>query len=251
MHNQINLPECAVQFQSLGDGPPLVCLHSSSGVRISPAVQQLSRTFKVFLPACPGFDGSAVPDVTLSMPRLADWIGEFIDRVIGEPVGVTGHSFGGWAASWLAARRPELVHSLVLQAPIGFGPPLVSRSQTTPQDMLARTFAHPERRPPETKSEDIVAANREMAARYGAGVTRDSDLLERLRNLSCRTLILHGEKDGIVAMEGIERVRAAIPLSTVTRVPDAAHHIEADQPEQYASLVKSFMSSGTFEVVRT
>ena len=41
----------------------------------------------------------------------------FIEKVIGEPVVVSGHSSGGLLAAWLAANKPDLVQGVVLEDP--------------------------------------------------------------------------------------------------------------------------------------
>lgn len=48
--------------------------------------------------------------------NLADDAAAFVEQVVGASVAVIGHSMGGMVAQWLAARRPDLVHRLVLTA---------------------------------------------------------------------------------------------------------------------------------------
>jgi pimeloyl-ACP methyl ester carboxylesterase len=232
-----------VEHSISGQGPALVCLHPASGVRVTPALEQLMRRFTVYQPQCPGFDRSPAPRQAPNVPALADWIGEYVDTVIGTPVHVSGQSFGGWVAAWLAVRRPELVRSLVLQCPIGFGQLLATAADADAASTMARAYAHPERRRPETKTPETMDANRRMAAAYACGVVTDHALLDRLTRLDVPTLILHGRKDGIVSQESVQTLAAHLPGSVLLPVEDAAHNIEVDQPDIYSGSVASFLES--------
>ena len=200
------------------------------------------RTSTVYLPTIPGFDGTALPKAPLTVTQLGKWIGEFIDLVIGTKVNLSGHSFGGWVASWVAVLRPDIVERLVLQCPIGFRPQTPPKPDADPATLLARTHAHPERRRPETKSNDVIAGNRKLAATYGNGVVTDSDLIARLGTIEARTLVLHGREDGVVPLESAQFLLKEIPLSTLVVLDDAAHNIEVDQPDDYARLVRNFLT---------
>ncbi|VTU45477.1 acetoin dehydrogenase E2 subunit dihydrolipoyllysine-residue acetyltransferase (plasmid) [Variovorax sp. SRS16] len=235
------LADCEIRYLVGGQGPSLLCLHPASGVRITPALEELMQSFTLYLPTLPGFDGTAPPRVAAMVPLLGCWIGEFIDTVIGAPVRVAGHSFGGWVASWLAVQRPALVESLVLQCPAGFWPRGMPRPAADPATQLARTYAHPERRRAETKSDEVIAANRRLAVEYGAGLACDDALVARLAQLELPVLLLHGRQDGIVPMESARLVQAAIPHARLVWVDDAAHNIEVDQPHVYTRLVKQFL----------
>ncbi|MDR6859470.1 alpha/beta hydrolase [Variovorax guangxiensis] len=239
--DRVELSCCTIAHSVRGQGPALVVLHSSSGVRSTPALDQLARHFTIYQPACPGFDASPPPDQPSSVPALADWLGEYIDTAIGTPVHLSGQSFGGWVAAWLAVRRPELVRSLVLQCPIGFGPLVPPPEGADAATLLARAHAHPERRPPETRPAAQADANRRMAAAYGCGVVTDHALLDRLARLDVRALIVHGCKDGIVSLESIRTLAECLPATTLVQVEDAAHNIEVDQPDAYARTVLGFL----------
>jgi pimeloyl-ACP methyl ester carboxylesterase len=240
-HQRVELSSCVIEHSVRGHGPAMLCLHPSSGVRVTPALKQLMTRFTVYQPACPGFDESPAPQSSPSVPELADWMGEYIDTVIGNPVHVSGHSFGGWVATWLAVRRPELVRSLVLQCPIGFGPLLPPAPGADANALLARTYAHPERRGPESKRTETVDANRKTAAAYACGVTTDHALLDRLARLDVPALILHGDKDGIVPSAAMKLLATSLPGATLVQFEDAAHNIEVDQPDAYARSVGDFL----------
>jgi pimeloyl-ACP methyl ester carboxylesterase len=243
MHETVSLCSCNIRYLVAGAGPALVCLHPSSGVRITAATELLMHGATVYMPACPGFDGSPRPDTKTCVPQLADWLGEFIDTVIRGPVDLCGHSFGGWVAGWLAVRRPELVRALVLQCPIGIGPIHPAPCSTSTAALLARTYSHPERRRPEEKTQETIAANRAMAAAYRDGLVTDDALLDRLSRLQARTLVLHGRDDGIVPRAAMQLLASTIPNAQLAVIDDAAHNIEVDQPDTYARLVANFLAN--------
>ena len=85
-----------------GTGEPVLFFHTAGGARISPALETLSQSFKFYDPILPGFDGTPRRDNVRTMSDLADLGAEIIDTEIKRPCDVIGHSFGGWAAAWLA-----------------------------------------------------------------------------------------------------------------------------------------------------
>jgi pimeloyl-ACP methyl ester carboxylesterase len=231
-----------VTYFTVGQGRPLVCIHPASGVRITPAIEDLAASFEVYLPTLPGFDGSERLAGTTTMPQLAQLVGDFIDLAIGDRVNLSGHSFGGWVACWLAVLRPDAVGDLILQCPAGFRPEGVGGLDADPVALLANAYAHPEKRRPETKSADVTTANRGLAATYCADAASDYALIARLHEIAASTLILHGRKDGVIPDESPRLLKRLIPSSTLTYIDDAAHNIEVDQPEEYSRLVREFLS---------
>jgi pimeloyl-ACP methyl ester carboxylesterase len=112
--------------------------------------------------------------------KIARCPAEFINSISGEPVDVIGNSFGGWIACWLAVLAPERVNRIVLESPAGFSPDGSGQLEGDPATYLARAFAHPEKRRPETKSPEMIAANRAAAFCYSGGVVRDDELVALL-----------------------------------------------------------------------
>ena len=235
------LPSGEVPYLTAGQGEALVCIHPASGVRITPAIEDLAASFKVHLPILPGFDGTEQLRGIATMPQLGLLLAEFIEATVGERVNVSGHSFGGWAACWLAVQRPDLVANLVLQCPAGFRPEGVGGLVADPVALLAKAYAHPENRRPETKAPEVTAANRGLASTYSLDASSDYPLIDRLHEIAASTLILHGRKDGVIPEESPQLLKRLIPSSVIAYVDDAAHNIEVDQPEEYSRLVRGFL----------
>ncbi|MFP6733832.1 MAG: alpha/beta hydrolase [Rhodospirillales bacterium] len=242
-------------YHVAGEGDPVLCLHGGGGFRPTAALAALAGKFRVYAPVTPGFDGAPTFDGVASMPALAGLWGEFADKVIKQRCDLLGHSFGGWLAAWLAVLMPEKFGQLVLEAPSGFrqGPP-----KAVPDSLEAlhrALIAHPEKAPPETKSPETLAQNREMLGHYyrepaDPGAARimfgdcDTALAARLAEIDALTLILHGAKDGAVPAESMQFIKQRIPRAYLIFVDDAAHAIEIDQPENVSELVVDFLTRG-------
>lgn len=244
-----NLPSGDIMYLTAGHGEPLVFLHPASGVRITPAIEGIAEAFQVYLPILPGFDGTDMLSGIATMPDLAQLVAEFIEVTIHERVNVAGHSFGGWVACWLAAKRPDLVGNLLLQCPAGFRPEGVGGLDGDPIALLAKAYAHPENRRPETKPPEVTAANRRLASSYSADAASDYVLIDRLHEIAANTLILHGRKDGVIPEESPQLLERLIPSSAIAYIDDAAHNIEVDQPTEYSRLVRNFFGSRARESV--
>jgi len=103
---RITLPGCEMRYLEAGDGPALLHLHGSGGLRWDQQKAMLAERFRVIAPEAPGFGGSALPDGVHSLADLAGALAEMISQLAGGRAHVLGTSFGGRVATWLALLHP-------------------------------------------------------------------------------------------------------------------------------------------------
>jgi pimeloyl-ACP methyl ester carboxylesterase len=240
----VELSSGRVTYYVAGDGPPVLYLHPAGGLRLTRPLETLAKSFRILAPVSPGFDGSSMLGGIASMQELARLWGELVDQVIGTRCDVMGHSFGGWLAAWFTVLMPEKVGQLVLECPAGFREGGAGGLPDSPEAVQRALFAHPEKRPPETKSAEILARNREMLVHYHGGMPMDSALADRLGEIEVLTLILHGTKDGAIPAASMRFLKQRIQRAFLIFIYDAAHAIEVDQPEHFARLVDDFLKRG-------
>ncbi len=102
-------------YEERGSGDPLVLVHGT-GPQIEfwePAFDDLSARHRVIAYDRRGYGRSKHRPVRDYQRHVADAI-ELIERVVGGPAVVVGHSSGGNVALALATERPDLVRALVL-----------------------------------------------------------------------------------------------------------------------------------------
>jgi pimeloyl-ACP methyl ester carboxylesterase len=233
----------------LGQGRPLLYLHAAGGPLISPFLEALAKTHRIYAPTAPGFEGTPAHDAVGSIRALAGLYAEFAKAVIKERCDVMGHSFGGWTALWLAADHPDTVEQIVLEAPGGlrFGakpaPPL------SPEQARKILYAYPDKAANLVKPPEVAAANAKMFGRYNNGMLVDEELVARLPGITARALILMGSKEKMIPAQTGQVLKEKIPASHLAYVYDAAHAIEVDQPERTLRIVKAFLERGESYIV--
>jgi pimeloyl-ACP methyl ester carboxylesterase len=238
-----------VSYHTAGTGPALVYLHPAAGFRLTPPIERLARRFRVIAPVVPGFDGTPLLKGLKTIPQIADLYAELIDALADGRADVAGQSLGAWIGAWLAIRHPDKVEPLILASPAGFRHPEMPPLSFEPEVMLKQLYAHPENRPPETKSKEQLAGNREAVRHYNIGSAWDPELNERIGEISCLTLIVHGTKDVRVPVEAVRALKRDIPHAHLVYINDAAHSIEVDQPEKVGSVYEEFLSRGESFIV--
>jgi pimeloyl-ACP methyl ester carboxylesterase len=245
---QANLDSGPLHYIQGGKGPPILHLHSSGGPRVTAVTEQLARRHTIYMPTVPGFEGTATHATVKTMVDLADLSAKFVRTVVGGPCDVVSESFGGWTALWLAARHPDLVEQLVLQAPaglrIGGGVP------ADPAERFRMLFAVPERAPKETRSAQVLARNQQVRDGYVGGVSLDTALQDALPSIKARTLVLMGTLDEVVPIDTARRLKAGLLNAHVSYVYGAAHALEYDQPQRVARLIGAFLEHGEAFLVR-
>lgn len=241
----------SVRYFVGGDGPNLIYLHPAAGMRFTPPIERWARKFRVWVPIVPGFDGTDPISGVETMEDLAQLVSDFIAQVVddAQPCDVVGQSLGGWLGAWLAVLHPERIDQLVLSSPAGFRPADAPPLSFEPETFQAQLYAHPERRPPDDKPAEILEGNRAARARYGLGRSHDAALIERIGEIDCLTLILHGTEDVRVPTEAVWMLRREIKHAQLVYIYDAAHAVESDQPERVGTVVEDFLLRGEAFIV--
>jgi pimeloyl-ACP methyl ester carboxylesterase len=244
VEKRVDLAGGPVFYRVGGAGPPLLYLHGAGGAQVSPALRALSDAHRIYAPVLPGFDDTTQHVGAASMPALAAIIRAFVTSAIGDRLDLIGHSFGGLLAMWLALDDPDWIIRLVLGCPAGIVAGTPPRRGESPEAILRRLCAYPERRSTDTRSAATIQANRAIFGCYYAGGFMADKLIAGLATITCPTLILGGACDGIVPPATGRLLRSRLPNSRLTYIDDAAHTLETDQPEAYERVVREFLESG-------
>ena len=113
-------------WRSWGTGPLLVLLHGGAGSwrHWAHNIDDLSRDHRLLVPDLPGLGSSADPPEPRTATTVAAVLGQGIDIILGPDAtyDLAGFSFGGTAASCLAALHGARVRSLTLVCTGGVGP---------------------------------------------------------------------------------------------------------------------------------
>jgi pimeloyl-ACP methyl ester carboxylesterase len=249
-------------------GLPMVLLHggSVSWENLKPLLPALTAQYHVFACDLRGHGKSGRPaDEQYHAKDYARDIAAFLRQKVGQPVVLIGHSLGGLAALATTAQAQDCVRTLILLDPplflrelpvqdrpqivqwLTFVYDMVSKAKSV-EDIIeiARPFTPPDRPAAETRKN----AGRIFATAPGTIKTMlDNQVLEgfdikvALNNLTCPTLLLHGEwdKGSVVRDEDAEYVRQQAPNAVTQKILNAGHQIHEDQTETVLQAINTFL----------
>jgi len=252
---RITLSTCEIRYLEAGDGPVLLHLHGSGGLRWDPQKAMLSERFRVVAPEAPGFGGSSSPPGVRSLPQLTDALAELIAELTDGRAHVLGTSFGGRVATWLALLHPDRVERLVLSAPASFRPAgakkLADMSAEEHARLLQRRSAPTNGSvpTPDPAAEQMRQSNLRAVDHLTAENPPEDDLLRRLPEIETPTLVLFGAEDQLIPPD-IGRIYAdRMPDCHLVYVYAAGHLIANDRPDAYFRTVSEFLERGPAFVV--
>src|ERR1700722_17376991 len=235
----------SVRYFEAGEGEPLAVLHGCGGPQFSRALDLLARQRRVVLLEMPGF-GDQANDVHQEPAELAEAVAEAVAAIGVDRYHLLGTSFGGGIALHVDLAHPDRVISLVLEAPAAFRVGATSPAAIPPEDMARRFRVHPERVPAFTPPDPAVMARTwPLVERLlGSRPEFDQELADLLPEVGIRTLVLFGDRDGIIPAENGRTFRRLMPNCSYILVHDAAHDIQGDRPEAFAETAGDFLARG-------
>jgi pimeloyl-ACP methyl ester carboxylesterase len=247
------------------DAPAIILLHGlgSSLQTWDGWARTLSATYRVIRFDLPGF-GLTGEDPTgdYSDARSVAVVGALMDTLSIHRATIAGNSMGGKIAWMFAAAHPDRVDRLILISPDGFASPgfeygkrpeipAVARllPYTLPAWLLRMNLA-PAYGDPARLTEATLDRYRDMM--LAPGVRRamlarmEQVMLEppepSLRRIAAPTLLLWGEKDGLIPFGNAQDYLRAIAGSRLVSFPDLGHVPQEEAPEQSLAPVLAFMA---------
>ncbi|MGW5086929.1 alpha/beta fold hydrolase [Streptomyces coelicoflavus] len=211
--------------------PPILLIHGSgaSGASWGPVVPALAErrhVLRVDLPGC----GRSPATESYDVPRQAARLAALLDDLGLRSVTVVGHSSGGYVATALAERRPDLVGTIAL---VSTGPAL---DALLPQPMILRLLLAPPFGPLLWPRRTDAMLRKGIDATAARPVDVPADMIEDVRGISYRSFrtVLRGNT-AYLAERGVpERLAAlAVPVLVLFGAsdprwePSSAHRYEA------------------------
>jgi pimeloyl-ACP methyl ester carboxylesterase len=249
----LELPGGRVHLLRGGTGEPVLFLHAAGGSgQWLPFHELLANAgFEVIAPDHPGFGKS---DEFPEEDRIDDLVFHYLDVLdaLGlESPHVVGASFGGWIAAELAVYAPDRVGSLTLLSAAGLRlpeHPVTDLFLLPPAKLPAVLFHNP---PPPAPVPDgpldldaIIAAYRESTslARFcWVPFFNDPKLEGRLRRVTAPTLVAAPAEDRLIPVAHAQRYAERISGARYAEVPECGHAMYFEKPEEFASVVTTFL----------
>ena len=244
-----------VQMFSGGSGPPLLFLHGTGGNSGWQAYHdELSKSYTVYVPSQPGFNGTERPEWVYTITDLAHFNQATVQELGLEQFILMGSSMGGWVAAEMAAMSNVGLRGLILVDAAGIKPEkgeIAEIFMVSAETRLKQRFHDPSQVPNydqytrEMSPEEQVQehSNREMASRLcWKPYLHNPSLPYYLAKVVTPTLILWGKQDAIIPAECGELFQRALPNSTLRIIDDCGHSPAVEKPEEFLNLVTEFLS---------
>ena len=134
-----------IAYRSVGKGRPLLLIHSvmagASCREWDDVIDGLSENYHVYAPDLPGFGNSFCPAEPWTAYQYAQFLHEFIEKVVKRPVCICGANAGADFALVLSMLHPEQVKRMILVSPEGIGKGFATEEDTKALSLLLKPVA--------------------------------------------------------------------------------------------------------------
>ena len=177
------------------------------------------------------------------------------------PVHFCGLSMGGFVGMRMAARRPDLVRSLILLETSSEPEPIenVGRYRTMAkvvrllgpwtvrdrlaQIMLGKTILTERSRHNDVKRFVDIMSRRRDAWRAVNGVIDRAGIHDELGRVTAPTVILVGAEDVATPRSKADKIASAIAHAKVVTIPHAGHSSPVEEPAAVTAAIEAFLST--------
>jgi len=236
-----------------GQGAPVVLLHGMDTVNPkAPFLDLLVPHVEVIAPSGPGFGNTKRPADFDTIYDLTHLYLALLDQLPYEKVTLMGLSFGGWLAAEVAVASCHRIANLILVDPVGIkigGPEerdILDLFNTNPAEVRRKSWADTDRAPDYDAMTDeelvIHARNWESLCLYAWHPYMFNPQLKHwLGRISVPTLVLWGDRDGVVTPDYGRAYAKLIRGAEFALIENSGHHPEQEQPGRFVERVMGFL----------
>jgi pimeloyl-ACP methyl ester carboxylesterase len=250
---QLQTPTGPVVYDERGEGHPLVLFPSGAHDRhdYDDLRALLPARFRSISMDWPGHGESPAPETPASVTQFADVAEQLVGELAPAGAVLVGNSVGGFAATRLAIRRPELVKGLVIVDGGGFAgrPPQVRafcalmgqpwflrRIYPSFSTYYMRPRTDSDRRARDT---GIATTRRDPGLKAVSELWRSfdtpaHDLRAQAPSITAPTLLIWGRRDPVIPLRIGKRIAKTIPGSRLV-VLDSGHVPHTSDPRGFAA----------------
>jgi 3-oxoadipate enol-lactonase len=188
---------------------------------------------------------------------------QLLEALVQGPVHLCGLSMGGFVAMRMAARRPDLVRSLILLETSADPEPIenvpryrllnrvtrllgtgVTRNKVAPI-MLGKTILTDRTRRADVDRFARLMGRRRDIWRAVNGVVDRGGIYHELERIRSPTLVLVGDEDVATPRAKAERIAGAIAGAKLVTVPRAGHSSPVEEPALVTAAIEQFLNGLT------
>ncbi|MEV5742617.1 alpha/beta hydrolase [Microbispora rosea] len=256
---EVEISGVPVHFAEHGDGMPVLALHGA-GVdhrEMAGALEPVFRDrpgYRRVYPDLPGMGRTPVADRLRGSDDVLDLVLGLVDAVAGDQrFAVVGHSFGGYLARGVAARRPAQVAGLALICPLGEDARDVPEHEVQHASVDVADALSPAEQAqfrdyfvvqtPATleRFREHVAPALPLVDRDGLGRVFEQWRLSDTSAYPGPTLILTGRQDATVGYAGAYELVKRYPHATYAVLDRAGHALPHEQTGLLAALIGEWL----------
>lgn len=248
-------------YIDVGIGPTILFVHgfSTDATVWTPFIDILKTQYRCISLDVLGFGDSSKLDIDYRVESLTLFTKKFMETLQIDKYYAIGHSLGGWIIASLDLATNKSIKGLILLAPAGIAEDIGKFQKFKPLSwetpiidwILRALFLIGKVLNRSYTLQKILSLRYQFlyepvfrAWMKRAFNLKESDelLKDKAIHIKSRTLIIAGESDEIIPLWHCEHYNSCIPNSTLRVIPNADHHLLANNAEQIASLIKSFLN---------
>ena len=261
----LKLNHANLYFEDHGAGPQTIVFGHGllwSGAMFAAQIAALKDRYRCITIDWRGQGRSEITRDGYDMDTLTEDAAALIEQLGLAPCHYAGLSMGGFIGMRLAARRPELLRSLVLLETSAdpepeenipkyrklvfvsrwFGQALVA-DQVMPIMFGQKFLNDPTRTAQRAEWRAQLAANRKLGmARAATGVIERQGVHDEIARIALPTLVIVGDQDVATVPAKAERIHARIAHSQLVVIPGAGHTSTVEEPAAVNAALESFLA---------
>lgn len=231
----------------------------------------LSEKYRVVALDILGFGESDIPDNSVSMEWLPEFISLFMEKLKIKSATFVGHSMGGLISIWVSQIYPHLVEKLILVGSAGFkmkihfhfpllvlpivGEALLKTNKEKLRWSLQKNTFHPKvitdelvdslflAKQKPRRREYYLKACRHAIGFYGLKYQIIHQVQQEVKKLKIPVLLIWGRQDKVIEVGHAHVAQKLIPHAKLLIIEECGHFAQLEKPKEFNSAVLSFLNT--------